>query len=129
MIAKGEFEVTLKPLDSFSPGSAGNHLGRMSIEKTFSGDLIATSRGEMLSALTPVEGSAGYVAVEQVVGTLGGVEGSFVLQHFGVTQGGQNRLILEPVPGSGTGRLAGISGTMTITIEGGKHLYELNYSF
>jgi hypothetical protein len=81
----------------------------------------------MLTALTPHEGSAGYVAVEQVLGKLHGIPGGFVLQHFGVASSGQNRLVLEVVPGSGTGELAGISGTMAITIEGSKHFYELSY--
>ena len=127
MLARGEFEVTLEPLEPYYPGSGGNKLGRLSIGKTFTGDLEGESRGEMLTALTSTEGSAGYVAIEQVDGTLHGLRGGFVLQHFGVASGGQNRLVLEVVPGSGTGELAGISGTMAIEIEGSKHFYELSY--
>jgi len=128
MQAKGEFDVTLQPLDSYAKGSEGMSLGRMSIDKTFSGDLVAKSQGEMLSVRTPVEGSAGYVAIEQVTGNLAGKTGSFVLQHFGVMSHGKNRQILEVAPDSGTGQLAGLSGTMTINIEDGKHLYEFHYT-
>ena len=128
MQATGEFEVNLQPLDSFAKGSDGITLGRMSIDKTFRGDLVAKSRGEMLSVMTKVNGSAGYVAIEQVNGTLHGKSGTFVLQHFGITSHGQGRLILEVVPDSGTGQLAKLSGQMTIIIEDGKHSYEFDYS-
>ena len=128
MIASGEFDVKLQPVESVAAGQDGVTLARLSIDKTFRGELAAVSRGEMLSAMTPVQGSAGYVAVEQVRGTLHGKHGSFVLQHFGVMHGGENRLILEVVPDSGTGELAGISGAMQIIIADGKHGYEFDYT-
>jgi hypothetical protein len=127
MQATGEFEVNLQPLDSFAKGSEGITLGRMSIDKTFYGDLAAKSQGEMLSVMTNVKDSAGYVAIEQVNGTLQGKSGTFVLQHFGIMSHGENRLVLEVVPDSGTNQLANLSGKMTITIEGGKHYYEFDY--
>ncbi len=127
MIATGEFNVDLRPLESFAKGSEGISLGRLSIDKTFTGDLVASSQGEMLSAMTNVKGSAGYVAIEQVNGTLHGKHGTFVLQHFGVVSGGANRLVLEVVPDSGTGELAKLAGEMSITIEDGKHLYAFDY--
>ena len=128
MQAKGEFEVNLQPLDSYAKGSEGMALGRMSIDKVFRGDLQAQSQGEMLSVMTGVEGSAGYVAIEQVKGSLAGLSGTFVLQHFGIMHSGENRLLLEVVPDSGTGQLAGLSGELKIMIEDGKHLYEMDYS-
>ncbi|HMQ56698.1 MAG TPA: DUF3224 domain-containing protein [Anaerolineae bacterium] len=128
MQAKGEFEVKLQPLEPFTPGSEGLSLGRLSIDKTFQGDLVAHSQGEMLSAITPVEGSAGYVAIEQVTGALQGRQGTFVLQHFGVMSHGENRLILEVVPDSGTGQLVNLAGQMKIIIENGQHFYEFDYS-
>ena len=128
MQATGEFEVDLQPLETFAPGSEGLSLGRMSIDKQFHGDLEAQSRGEMLTVMTQVPGSAGYVAIEQVTGVLQGKRGAFALQHYGVMGGGENRLILEVVPGSGSGQLAGLSGTMTIDIRDGKHCYELAYA-
>ena len=82
----------------------------------------------MLSALTPTEGSAGYVAIEQVSGSLHGKKGSFVLQHFGISEAEGQRLILEVVPDSGTGKLVGLSGKMAILIEDGQHFYEFEYS-
>ncbi|MCB9138334.1 MAG: DUF3224 domain-containing protein [Caldilineaceae bacterium] len=82
----------------------------------------------MIMARTPVEGSAGYTAVEQVRGALHGREGSFVLQHYGIMADGEQRLILEIVPDSGTGELTGISGSMTIDAEDDLHCYILTYA-
>ena len=128
MRATGEFEVNLRPLETYAKGGGGITLGRMSIDKTFHGDLKGTSQGEMLSALTDAEGSAGYVAIEQVSGDLQGKFGTFALQHYGIMDKGVNRLILEVVPESGSGELASLSGTMTIKQAAGKHFYEFDYS-
>jgi len=123
----GEFQVKLQPLEFYAKGSEGINLGRMSLDKTFTGALEATSKGEMLSAMTSTKGSAGYVAIEQVIGSLSGKKGSFVLQHFGTMNRGKDNLILEVVPDSGSGELTGISGNMLIKIENGKHFYEFEY--
>ena len=127
MKVKGEFEVKLNPIEGYAEGKNGISLNRMSIDKTFSGDLNATSKGEMLSARTPVKGSAGYVAIEQVSGELTGRKGSFVLQHFGTMNNGAQKLILEVVPDSGTDELEGLAGKMSINIEDGQHFYEFEY--
>ena len=127
MKVSGKFEVKVKPLDSYAQGTNGISLGRMSIDKTFDGDLQAQSKGEMLSAMTSEKGSAGYVAIEQVSGTLSGRKGGFVLQHFGTMNKGKDRLILEVVPDSGTGQLSGLTGKMVINIEDGQHFYEFEY--
>ena len=123
----GEFEVNLNPVDNYTEGKDGITLNRMSLDKTFHGALEAISKGEMLSARTPVKGSAGYVAIEQVSGKLSGRKGSFVLQHYGIMDQGKDRLILEVVPDSGTGELEGLTGKMAINIEEGKHFYEFDY--
>jgi len=101
----------------------------MSIDKQFHGDLEATSQGEMLSAGTDMKGSAGYVAIERVTGTLDGRSGGFVLQHNATMTRGAPYLNIIVVPDSGTGELAGLDGTMNIVIDKGKHSYEFQYSF
>lgn len=126
-VAKGTFNVEMKP--QTEPSSAdGVSLGRMSLDKLFEGDLVATGAGEMLTALTPSKGSAGYVAIERVTGTLRGRSGSFVFQHSGTMDQGAQRLSIMVVPGSGTGDLAGISGSFKSNIAEGRHLYEFEYS-
>ncbi len=127
LIAKGSFTVSLQP-QSLSDVASGSGLGRMSIDKQFSGDLVGTSTGEMLAAGSVVKGSAGYVALERVTGTLGARSGSFVLQHTGTMNRGTPSLSVTVVPDSGTDGLQGLSGALTIDIVEGKHLYTFQYS-
>jgi hypothetical protein len=125
--AQGMFEVKIAPL-AIGDDAAGADLGRMSIDKRFHGDLDASSRGEMLTAGTAVKTSAAYVAVERVTGTLHGRRGTFALQHTGVMTRGEGRLVITVVPDSGTDQLAGLSGTMSITITGRDHAYGFDYT-
>ncbi|NOR19675.1 MAG: DUF3224 family protein [Xanthomonadales bacterium] len=127
MKVSGKFDVNLNPLETEARGVNGINLGRMSIDKTFAGELDASSKGEMLTAMTSVAGSAGYVAIEQVIGSLSGKQGSFVLQHFGTMDKGKDRLILEVVPDSGSEELSGLTGSMVIQITEGQHYYEFEY--
>ena len=125
--ASGRFDVQLTPLPLHNTAAAAQ-LARLAIDKQFHGDLAATGKGEMLSAGTLVPGSAGYVAIEQVTGTLHGRSGSFVFQHSGTMQRGAAQLSLTVVPDSGSGELAGLAGTMTIEIQDGAHFYAFDYS-
>jgi hypothetical protein len=127
MRATGDFEVKLSPQEP-GPRAEDAAVGRFLIDKQFHGDLEASSTGQMLTAGTAVKGSAGYVAIEKVVGRLDGREGAFVLQHTGTMNRGAPQLTIAVVPDSGTGALAGIAGTMTIIIAPGKHSYEFEYS-
>ena len=124
--ASGTFEVRIAPL-SEDKGD-GSTLGRMSLDKQFHGDLEATSKGEMLTAMTEVKGSGGYVAIERVSGTLQGRNGSFVLLHRGIMTGGRQELSLTVVPDSGSDELVGIGGKMDIKIVDGQHFYEFEYN-
>lgn len=126
-LGRGTFEVQLAPLALADPDAAGS-LGRMSIRKHFHGDLEASSTGEMLTAGAVAKGSAGYVAVELVTGTLKGKSGSFALQHSGTMNRGVASLLVTIVPDSGAGELAGISGELKIIVESGSHSYELHYT-
>jgi hypothetical protein len=125
--ATGAFEVKLdpqKPDGKFEDAT----LGRMTIDKQFHGDLEATSKGQMLTGMTSVKGSAGYVAIERVTGTLNGRNGTFVLQHTGTMNRGTPQLSITVVPDSGTGQLEGLSGKMAINIADGKHSYDFEYT-
>ena len=122
--ASGTFEVKLDPQ---TPDASG--LGRLTLDKIFHGDLEATSLGQMLAASTDTPGSAGYVALERVTGTLAGRSGTFVLQHTGTMNRGTPSLSVTVVPDSGTGQLTGLSGTLSITVVDKEHVYALEYSF
>jgi len=121
--ASGTFEVKLVPLTIEEKA-----LGRMSIDKQFRGDLDAASKGEMLAAMTSVKGSAGYVAMERVSGTLHGRAGTFILQHSSTMTRGTPLQSVTVVPDSGSDQLAGLTGKMTILIADGKHSYDFEYA-
>lgn len=122
---KGAFDVKMIPQ---APDEKAVNVGRMLLDKRFHGDLEATSEGQMLAFSSTVKGSAGYVALEQVSGTLQGRTGTFVLQHNGTMNRGEPQLTITVVPDSGTGELAGLTGAMTIEIADGKHAYGFEYS-
>jgi len=126
-IAKGSFDVKLKPLPAYG-AEVDQNLGRMSIDKTFHGDLEGTSIGEMLAAATKLKESAGYVAIERVSGTLDRRRGTFVLQHSATMTRGTPALSITVVPDSATDELEGLSASMTIRIEGKNHFYVLEYT-
>ncbi|HUB17566.1 MAG TPA: DUF3224 domain-containing protein [Acidobacteriaceae bacterium] len=126
--ATGSFDVKLTPQKPDNPPAEAAGLGRMSLDKQFQGDLEGTGQGEMLSLLDRDKGSGGYVAMERVSGTLAGRSGSFVLQHDATMNRGAAEMTITVVPDSGTGELTGITGSMTISIEEGKHFYDLEYT-
>jgi hypothetical protein len=125
--AEGTFDVKTTPIAA-DDATMGTLIGRYSLVKQYHGDLDAASKGEMLGAGEPSSGNAGYVAIEQVTGTLAGHTGSFALQHIGTMEGGSYKLSVVVVPGSGTAQLTGIAGTLTIVIASGKHSYVFDYS-
>jgi hypothetical protein len=128
MRVTGPFDVKLVPQDA--PDKAeGSTLGRMSIDKHYHGDLEAIGTGQMLTALTDVKDSAGYVAIERITGTLNGKTGSFVVQHSGTLNHGAQQLSVTVVPDSGTGQLKGIAGNFNVIIAAdGKHSYVFDYT-
>lgn len=122
-LASGTFDVTTTLITE--PTALP---GRFKLEKRFHGDLDGTGEGEMLTAMTETKGSAGYVAIEKVNGTLRGKRGTFVFQHTGTMSRGAQQLSITVVPDSGTGELAGIAGTFRIQIEGKEHKYTFEYA-
>jgi hypothetical protein len=125
--ASGTFTVTSTPHPPYDT-EPGATLGRVTFQKQFEGDLSATSVVEMLSAMTEINGSATYVALERVKGSLGGRQGSFVLSHIGIMKRGTASLTVTVVPDSATQELTGLHGTMTISIADGVHSYSFDYS-
>jgi hypothetical protein len=117
----GNFDVTMTPEPDAFPA-------RQRLAKRCHGALAATGEGQMLAFISEVRGSAGYVAIERVTGTLDGREGSFVIQHDGLMNRGAPTLVIHVVPDSGTGALTGLAGRMGIRIEGGQHFYDFDYT-
>ncbi len=126
-VARGAFEVKLTPQPA-DEREAATFLGRLNLDKSFHGDLEATSVGQMLAARGDVPASAGYVALERLTGTLAGKSGSFILQHSGHSSPAGQSLAINVVAGTGTEGLTGLSGTMKIIIApDGAHSYEFDY--
>lgn len=125
--AEGTFDVKTIPR-SPDDATADTSIGRFALDKQYHGDLEAASKGEMLGAGNPAAGTAGYVAIEQITGTLAGKSGSFALQHYGTMNQGKFELNVKVVPGSSTGELTGLAGAMTIIVADGKHSYTFDYS-
>jgi hypothetical protein len=126
MKVTGTFEITMSaepPYDVVDDVT----LGRVTFDKQFVGPLEAAAQVQMIGVRTPVDGSAGYVAIERVTGTLDGKRGTFVLQHTGIMNRGATSLSVTVVPDSATGDLRGLAGRMEIQIVGGKHFYEFDF--
>jgi len=121
----GEFSVGMTGQDA-QPDSPA--IGRMLLDKHYQGALQARSTGQMLATHGSVPGSAAYVALETVSGTLQGREGSFALVHRGLMERGRPTLDIAVVPDSGTGALAGLAGKMAIRVEGHQHYYEFEFT-
>jgi len=121
--AKGSFDVTITPQDS-TPDAP---VARMLLYKEFHGDLEAVAHGEMMAAHEPLTGAGVYVAIDRVTGTLDGRSGSFLLAHRGIRNADGQSLDIVIVPGSGTGQLTGITGTVGIEIVGKEHFYSVEY--
>ncbi|MCK7592233.1 DUF3224 domain-containing protein [Pseudomarimonas salicorniae] len=124
--ATGTFTVEMTPQPDADVVD-GVTLGRMALSKQFSGDFSGTGKGQMLTAMTAEDGSAGYVAIERLTGSLHGHRGGFVLQHRGTMDRGARSLSIRIVPDSGTGELAGITGSFELDIREGVHHYTLHY--
>lgn len=123
----GSFDVKVVPRAPFDAGSS-SPVGVMALDKRYHGPLDATATGEMLAARTESTGAAAYVAIERVSGNLEGKAGTFDMAHVGTMTTDAQHLEVRIVPGSGTGALAGITGTLAIRIEGKAHYYDLTYT-
>jgi hypothetical protein len=121
--ATGPFDVTVTPQEA-APDAP---VARMRLHKQFHGELDAVATGEMIAASEALTGAAVYVAIDRVTGTLHGKSGSFLIAHRGMMNADGQQLDIVIVPKSGTGQLAGITGTLGIRIEEKKHFYTVNY--
>lgn len=132
MRAVAQFEVTGWEELPYGDESAPPHLSEAHVAKRYQGELEGEGRVRLLMCRANTQGplqDAGYIASERVKGRLGGREGTFVLHHWGIAEAGRPpRTAGHVVPGSGTGELAGLSGTMEIEVDAdGKHTLTLEY--
>ena len=129
--AISRFDVTGWDQKPHEEGTEGPSLSRARVKKAFRGDLTGESTAELLMCQadrSDLSAGAGYVASERVVGRLGDLSGSFVLQHWGLSHAGAQRTGGHVVPGSGTGDFDGLTGTVEISVDAeGVHTLILDY--
>jgi len=134
-VARGEFFLDWRPDPPFDEAPGGS-LSRVTVTKEWTGDIVGTSTAHLLTAMSPVRNSGGYVAVERMDVSIGGRSGTFILQHSAISAaGGEAELSVTVVPDTGTGELASLAGSLTVTVvgrdnptdRGGRHLYEMSY--
>jgi len=121
MNARGRFEVDLQ-----AQADADSPAGRMLIDKSYSGDMTGSGKGQMISKRTE-GGTAVYYAIEEFSGSVKGKTGTFTLIHKGYMSAESQTLDVAILEGSGSGELENISGSMTIEQDSTGHVYELKY--
>ncbi|OYO08180.1 hypothetical protein CGZ98_16655 [Enemella evansiae] len=121
--ATAEFDIEMTPGDPLLTTT-----GRLDFTKTWTGGMVGTGRGVMISGGDPGAGEAGYVCLEIFEGSIDGREGSIAFQQFGKMSGGNSELRYEIVPGSGTAELSGITGVVELEVDQqGQHHVRLRY--
>jgi len=132
--ATSSFDVTGWEPTPYDEGVEGPQLFRVKVRKAFRGDLVGESSAELLMCVNDpkdLAAGAGYVVSERVVGQLGDKHGTFIVQHWGVSGAGRAPTTAgHVVPGSGTGQLAGLVGSIEISQDAEKkHTLVLDYDF
>jgi hypothetical protein len=130
MRASGTFEVTaFAPTPVESDVATGLPVGVATMEKRYAGEVQGRSATLFTSAFDQATGVGTYVAMESFEGSLAGRAGAFNFAHSATTTGTTRESeFFTIVPSSGTGELAGITGTGTMTIEeDGTHRIAFDY--
>ena len=94
---------------TYDEPASGPALTRIHVQEAFSGDIEGDGVVEFLQA-AHADGSASFVGIERVTGTLAGREGTFLLQDAGTVVGSVVSGDWFVIPGSGTGQLSGLRG-------------------
>ena len=110
MVTNATFRILSWDEEPFDEPEDGPKLTRAHVKKSYHGDLSGT--GNLMYVMTYLDArTASFSGFEKVVGSLGGRAGSFVLRHTGSYDGETATATCDVVPGSGTGELAGLTGT------------------
>ena len=125
--ANARFAIKAWDEKPYSEGENLPKLTRASVTKTYTGDIDGEGHVEYLMMYRP-DGSASFVGLERVTGSIAGTAGSFVLQRTGVFEGGQAKESYSVIPGSATGELADLAGSGTSSVgHGMEHPFVLDY--
>jgi hypothetical protein len=119
--ATARIAVSVWAPEPYDQPADGPSLVRIHVEESFSGDIEGLGVAAMLQVLR-ADGSASFCALERITATLGGRQGTFVLQDSGaLAEDGHVVGSWFVVPGSGTGELAGLRGEGGFDAQLGQH--------
>ena len=124
--ATGQFAITSWEQETYEETDEGLTLTRATVRKTLQGDFAGESRAEVLLAGDRTGGLA-YTALERVVGSIGGRAGSFLLLHGAASEDSATGAPGQIVPGSGTGDLRGLRGTVLVRHDERGATFTLDY--
>jgi uncharacterized protein DUF3224 len=119
MHASGHIDVKTYEPQPYEETEEGPNLVEIHVSETFSGDIEGEGVVRFLQAVRE-DGSASFVGIERVTGSLGGRKGSFLLQDTGTLEGNTVNGTWFVIPGSGTGELRGLRGEGGFTAELGR---------
>ncbi len=127
--ARGSFEVTSWNEDPYEELDGGGKLTRASVEQTFDGDIAGDGAVQWLMSYRS-DGTAHFVGLQRVKGSVGDRAGSFLLETAGEFDGKEANGSWSVIAGSGTADLEGLRGTGTFRApHGSKASFELEYEF
>ena len=108
--ATAKIEVHTYEPETYENSGGGTDLVEIHVTEAFHGDIEAEGVVRFLQAIR-ADGSASFVGIERVSGSITGRSGTFLLQDAGTVVGGIVSGDWFVIPGSGTGQLAGLRGT------------------
>jgi hypothetical protein len=107
--AAGTFTVKSWAEDTYRELGEQAKLTKATVEFTMEGDLAAEASWDAVMCYRP-DGTAVFSGFQYTSGSIGGQQGSFVLQTEGEFAAGEARTRWRVVEGSGTGGLSGLTG-------------------
>ena len=125
--ANARFAIKSWDEKPYSEGDGLPKMTRASVTKTFTGDIEGEGQVEYVM-MYRADGSAAFVGLERITGSIAGRSGSFVLQRTGLFEEGQAKESYLVVPGSATGQLRGLRGDGRSSVgHGMEHPFTLEY--
>ena len=125
--AIARFAISSLDENPYSEGQDQPRLTRVSVTKTYTGDIEGEGQVEYLMMYRR-DGSASFVGLERIVGRIGDKAGTFVLQRTGTFESGQAKESYSVIPGSATGDLQGLLGGGNSAVgHGMEHPFTLSY--
>jgi hypothetical protein len=127
--AQGKFDIASWDEEPYVEVDEARKLTRATVTQRFSGDVEGDGSVQWLMFYR-TDGTADFVGMQHIQGTLRDRKGSFVLETTGTFDGSKAAADWTVVDGSGTGELEGLQGTGRMEAPmGSTAQYDFDYSF